>query len=778
MAGGEMIAESPTSTMMQGQFSETYATTPTGKRVVYNDKGEVQYIRNEDGSLYEGFEAETIIDSAKDVKKENGYNPFSLVGQFIDVAAYMVPTIAMSAATSGVGAAAGMGATGVNAMSKLGMFMGGYAQGYSSAKEEALKQRGLGSDEAEAFAVMSGLGAGVIENFNPIEGKIFSKSLSKNVIKENLVNLAAGRVTPYNVFENYVVNMAKGGFKESVLEEVPQAFFETGMKNYYNEKKGSEFQSDISKDQWIDILVTSFGMGAVADGVRSGKGSDLGKAALKTIVTNRDLYESYLTGMEKTSPEMAAKLRSDIDPLLTEIDAIDGLTPERKEKSVELLYDIRTVESKLASITEPTLRKPYEEKLVELRKELGKTVQVPTDAEGEPLEGEELQAVKQAAAQREKDKEKQKIQDSVIQEQEAAKVSVQSEATGSGTDTQGQSQPKSEGTTQQGQTQEQVQEELKTAVGDMQTTEQGIPITQGEKVAPTPQASAQTETQQPTEIKPITKADTKLKKGADFSSDGTYEVTHNGEVIGKMYYDRERKLWSDPEYVPKDAYDIYGNNLGTKEEAIQAMVDRYNSKQTAAKEDKAPIQETLEQAVQRVDSTSIIQLDDIISRAQKDLEATTDPVKKEDIQQTINSLTKTRDQLSNSQTNNQTKDENKESSQSNGQRQDEKRGQGQENEVRGQGQEITNQQTEEKLASDESKSKSNENNKEQGQEGQREGQVGSTLAEEQGEGKGEEVDTLNKSIQAVIGKGTKGLSVDPKALLDYIEQNKIGKKKC
>ncbi len=90
----------------------------------------------------------------------------------------------------------------------------------------------------------------------------------------------------------------------------------------------------------------------------------------------------------------------------------------------------------------------------------------------------------------------------------------------------------------------------------------------------------------------------------------------------------------------------------------------------------------------------------------------------------------------------QTKDENKESSQSNGQgqRQDEKRGKSQEDEVRGQGQKgnvTTNQQTN-KLASDESKSnESNQDNK--GQERQGEGQVGSTLAEGQGKGKGEEV---------------------------------------
>lgn len=927
MAGGEMIAESPTSTMMQGQFSETYATTPAGKRVVYNDKGEVQYIRNEDGTLYEGFEAETIIDSAKGVKKENGYNPFSLAGQFIDVAAYMVPTIAMSAATSGAGAAAGMGATGVNAMSKLGMFMGGYAQGYSSSKEEALKQRGLSIDEAEAFAVMSGLGAGVIENFNPIEGKIFTKVLPKNVIKENLVNLAAGKYTPYNAFENIAVNALKGGFKESVLEEVPQAFFETGLKNYYNQKKGAEFQSDISKDQWIDILVTSFGMGAFADGIRSGNGSDLGKAALKTIVTNRDLYKSYLTGMEKTSPEMAAKLRSEIDPLLTEIDAIDGLTPGRKEKSVELLYNIRTVESKLASIVEPTLRKPYEEKLVELRKQLGKTVQVPTDVDGEPLEGEELQAVKQAAAKRAKDKDK--PEEPPTPPAAAAVVEVKAPAI---------------------ETKATFVETPKQAVGDTQTT-QPVPTTiEAENVAPTPTADAQTESQQPSQVTPITKSDTKLKKGVDFSSDGTYNVTHNGEVIGRMYYDRERKLWSDPEYKTKDAYDIYGNNLGSKEEAIQAIVDRYNSKQTAAESKAAPTKEEIEQAVQKADSTPINLLDEAINRAQKDLETETDTAKKEDIQQTINSLTKTRDQLSNSQTNKspdvdiypnvskdntkalffalmpqgssstsknkledsfltgligrnrkedkttlsttvdgfiyltrtlkgyfgssnmgesrggreisvaikvpdgdytnvdinkveeflddvvlqvygpylkdkkgggkeitaysfkdmanidaiqnsvasqfieklkngdfnntnnnkQTKDENKESSQSNGQgqRQDEKRGKSQEDEVRGQGQKgnvTTNQQQ----TNNESKSNErDQDNKGQERQSKGEGQVGTTLVEEQGKGKGEEVDTLNKSIQAVIGKGTKGLSVDPKALLDYIEQNKIGKKKC
>ena len=203
--------------------------------------------------------------------------------------------------------------------------------------------------------------------------------------------------------------------------------------------------------------------------------------------------------------------------------------------------------------------------------------------------------------------------------------------------------------------------------------------------------------------RPITKADTKLKKGADFSSDGTYEVTHNGEVIGRMYYDKERKLWSDPEYKPKDAYDIFGNNLGTKEEAIQAMVDRYNSKQPAVEsKTSTPTKdkETLEQAVQRVDSTSIIQLDDIIARAEKDLATTKDKAKKEDIQQTINSLTKTRDQLLNTQT-------------------------------------TTN-----KLVNNESiKSESKTSSKGE------EGKVGTTVVEEQGKGLGEEV-----SIQEEVTK--------------------------
>ncbi len=488
VAGGDIIAGTPFSTKMQGQSRETYATTPTGKRVVYSpDTGEVQYIRNEDGTIYEGYEAETIIKSAEGLKKQTGTNVFSLAGQMLDIVSYMVPTVALSYGTAGMGTAAGLGATGLNAMSKIGMFMGGYSQGYSQAKEEALKQKGLSLDEIEVFSATTGIMTGVIENFNPIEGQIFSKSLSKNVIKDNLLELASGRVSGAAWGTNFTLGALKGGFKESMLEEVPQAMVETGLKNYYNSKKGSEFVANISSDQWKDIILTSALMGGIGDAMRSGKKSDLGKEALKTIVNNREMYDAYLSGMEKTSPEMAAKIRGDIDPLLSEIDSVDGLTPRRKEKSVELLFDIRTLESKLAPITEPTLRKPIEDKIVELRKELGSIVSVPTDDYGDPVD--EVAEAEKAAKEAEKTKGEvsksatkptpkkpeepptpsaggvavetstTKPTKDAIQEQKTTEVPVQSEAKSSGTDTQGQPQPESQGTAQQGQAQEQAQGE-------------------------------------------------------------------------------------------------------------------------------------------------------------------------------------------------------------------------------------------------------------------------------------------------------------------------------
>jgi len=810
IAGGDIKAGTPFSTKMQGQVNETFSVTPSGKRVVYSpNTGEVQYIRNEDGTLYEGYEADVIIKSAEGLKKQQALNPFSLIGQMLDIGAEMIPTIALSYGTAGAGAAAGLGSTGVGVMSKMGMFMGGYSQGYSQAKEEALKQKGLSFDQAEAFAVTTGLITGAVENFNPLEGRIFSKSLSKSVIKDNLLELASGRVSGVNWADNITINFLKGGLKESLLEEVPQAFADNALKNYYNSKKGSEFVADVSSDQWKDIILTSFAMGGIGDAMRSGSKSDLGKEALKVLVNNREMYDAYISGMEKTSPEMAAKIRSDIDPLLSEIDSVDGLTPKRKERSVELLFDIRTLESKLAPIVEPTLRKPIEDQIVELRKELGSIVSVPTDDYGDPLD--EVAEAEKAAKEAEKTKEKvskpsttptpKKPEEPPTPPAPAAAAVVVEETKPAETETKAT-----------------FIEIPKQSVGDTQTTEQGVPTTQGENVAPTQQAEAEKASQQSTTTplqdkpkysvtkevlkddgttavefvtvqnpkpykkvagedlfyhrdvdvvvisdnvtgaalakgktlkeaesklaatvksqggldgfkvvlatqrqkfgemmdkrsaaqteKPIEKIEPKnikLKKSADFSSDGTYEVTANGEVIGRIYYDKERKSWSDEEYVPKDANDIYGNNLGTKEEAIQAMVDRYNSKQPAAEsKTSTPTKdkETLEQAVQRVDSTSIIQLDDIIARAEKDLATTKDKAKKEDIQQTINSLTKTRDQLLNTQT-------------------------------------TTN-----KLVNNESiKSESKTSSKGE------EGKVGTTVVEEQGKGLGEEV-----SIQEEVTK--------------------------
>ena len=265
------------------------------------------------------------------------------------------------------------------------------------------------------------------------------------------------------------------------MEEVPQAFADNALKNYYNSKKGSEFVADVSSDQWKDIILTSFAMGGIGDAMRSGSKSDLGKEALKVLVNNREMYDAYISGMEKTSPEMAAKIRSDIDPLLSEIDSVDGLTPKRKERSVELLFDIRTLESKLAPIVEPTLRKPIEDQIVELRKELGSIVSVPTDDYGDPLD--EVAEAEKAAKEAEKTKEKVSKPSTTPTPKKpeepptppapaAASVAVE------------ETKPAVE-------TKATFVETPKQSVGDTQTPEVGVESTQGEKVAPTQPQSAQ-----------------------------------------------------------------------------------------------------------------------------------------------------------------------------------------------------------------------------------------------------------------------------------------------
>jgi hypothetical protein len=86
----------------------------------------------------------------------------------------------------------------------------------------------------------------------------------------------------------------------------------------------------------------------------------------------------------------------------------------------------------------------------------------------------------------------------------------------------------------------------------------------------------------------ITKDDVKLKRGVDFSMDGVYNVMYGDEVIGRIYYDRSSfNAWVDND-VPPGNKGSYSGYLGTKEEAIQKMVDRYNEKQTTSTKQPTP----------------------------------------------------------------------------------------------------------------------------------------------------------------------------------------------
>jgi hypothetical protein len=81
-----------------------------------------------------------------------------------------------------------------------------------------------------------------------------------------------------------------------------------------------------------------------------------------------------------------------------------------------------------------------------------------------------------------------------------------------------------------------------------------------------------------TETKPqITAADVSVRKGPDFATEGVYEVMHNGKVIGRMYYDRSMSnAWMDADYTDTSPSDPKGI-LGSKAEAIDVFVNRYNA---------------------------------------------------------------------------------------------------------------------------------------------------------------------------------------------------------
>ena len=90
--------------------------------------------------------------------------------------------------------------------------------------------------------------------------------------------------------------------------------------------------------------------------------------------------------------------------------------------------------------------------------------------------------------------------------------------------------------------------------------------------------------------KTITVKDVIVKKSDDFASDAEYVVLDNGKEIGRLWYDRSQKTWSNPNFYrpnakPYSFESIYGDILGeTKEEAVAEIIKRHNE----AKKEEEP----------------------------------------------------------------------------------------------------------------------------------------------------------------------------------------------
>lgn len=90
------------------------------------------------------------------------------------------------------------------------------------------------------------------------------------------------------------------------------------------------------------------------------------------------------------------------------------------------------------------------------------------------------------------------------------------------------------------------------------------------------QAAAKAEPKK--ETKPqIAKKDVSVRKGKDFATEGVYEVMANGEVIGRMYYDKSLyNAWVDADVEPSTPSTFKGV-LGTKPDAMEVFINRYNA---------------------------------------------------------------------------------------------------------------------------------------------------------------------------------------------------------
>jgi len=371
---GSDLAKTPLPESMQGQATETSSTSEDGYKVVWDgNTGKAAYIRNPDGTFFKGTEdqSKAIVDSVKGKPKETTFSPITGLGHLLQSAPYMAGTVALSGlayVTGGTSAAA------------LGAFLAGYAQMRATMYEEMLAQPNVKVDDAKLLAAGFGAVAGGLETLNPFETGLVVKYLSPSLIKSNLAKYAAGQATYKDLMAEGALGFVKGGFKETVLEELPQNYVESAFKKMANSQYGANFQNlDMSAENLVDLVMVTFAMGGglpAAATVARGR-SNLGKQALVSIMSNPEAYQTYVESLEKVNPELASNYRSSVEPILKEINSMGNLSATKRVKAAEILYDIRDVNEEIKTATTETVKNKKIQEKNNLEEKLNKLLEKP-----------------------------------------------------------------------------------------------------------------------------------------------------------------------------------------------------------------------------------------------------------------------------------------------------------------------------------------------------------------------------------------------------------------
>lgn len=379
----EAEARFPAPTNLKRPFMTRTKLVRTGdmvSQIDYDDKGEIQTVRDEAGYIREPISASKVIDALPEAevldegKKFNFKSGMHAAGQaLVDLIPLMLTTKGISA---GVGAALSRttfsAATKANIASKVGLISAVTAQMAQPLYEEALAVYGdteEGRQKASMFALVTGIGIGSINTLFGLEERIatgqkgfLDKFMRSNKFSELKARIAAGNGT----WKDFTIEALKGaavsGVGESIEEGVLENALKVGTSHFFNQFSDKKLDTHLSYDDVINDGAVGFAAGFLGVGYAP-------KTALNEIMTNAyyvaatnpDKFAGIVNAMAQagqlkipagtklTQQEFAEKIINETQKLGKQIELVGDDAYEKVPQLIEL-NNLRSKEANLNDI--------------------------------------------------------------------------------------------------------------------------------------------------------------------------------------------------------------------------------------------------------------------------------------------------------------------------------------------------------------------------------------------------------------------------------------------